>query len=130
MRDSATVWKAFAFWSIGDPAVEPLLDGFSADQFLPLALPLTCDWGLGGFSVFFMDSFVRLKGSCASAMVRFFVVDFLGFVLHGCSRTANSSSRITAFFGLPRLFTVSLDMAVVAAPLVQGDDRRGILTRL
>jgi hypothetical protein len=130
VRDSVTVWKAFAFWSIVDPAVEPLFDGFFAGRFLPLALPSTCDWGLGGFSVFLIGSFVGLKGSCASAMAGFFVVEFLGFVLDGCPRTTNSSPRTTAFFGLPRFFTVSLDMAVVAAPLVQGENGRGILTCL
>lgn len=60
-------------------------------------------------------------------MVGFFAVDFLGFAFADCSRTTNSSSNMTAFFGLPRFFTVSLDMAVGWAPLIYGDSGRGIL---
>ena len=114
---SATFVKAVACWSIADPAFD---DGFGLAvslfaivdlaEFLPLAPLLVCDLDTGVSSTVSAGSNNRFVSSAVSLTVCFFGIAFLGFDLGDCSITITSSSKVAAFFGLPRFFTVSPDM--------------------
>jgi hypothetical protein len=114
---SVTFVKAVASWSIADPALDgsfglavSLLASVDFAELLPLAPLLVCDLDTGVSSEVSIGSDNRFVGSAVSLTVCFFDVAFLGFDLDDCSMIITSSSKVTAFFGLPRFFTVSLDM--------------------
>ena len=114
---SVTFVKAVACWRIADPAFDggfalPVSLFASVDfaEFLPLAPLLVCDLDTGVSSTVSVGSNNRFVGSAGSLTICFFGIAFLGFDLDDCSTTITSSSKVAAFFGLPRFFTVSLDM--------------------
>ena len=114
---SVTFVKAVACWSIADPALDgnfglavSLFASVDFAEFLPFAPFLVCGLDTGVSSAVSVSSDNGFVGSAVSLTVCFFGVAFLGFDLDDCSITMTSSSKVTAFFGLPRFFTASLDM--------------------
>jgi hypothetical protein len=114
---SVTFVKAVACWRIVDPTFDggfglavSLFASVDFAEFLPLAPLLVCDLDTGVSFTVSVGSSNRFVGSAVSLTVCFFGIVFLGFDLDDCSITITSSSKVAAFFGLPRFFTVSLDM--------------------
>jgi hypothetical protein len=114
---SVTFVKAVACWSISDPTLDgsfglavSLLASVDFAEFLPFAPFLVCDLDTGVSSAVSVGSDNGFVGFAVSLTVSFFGVAFLDFDLDDCSITITSSSKVTAFFGLPRFFTASLDM--------------------
>ena len=110
---SVTFVKAVACWSIADPVFDgdfglaaSLFASVDFVEFLPLAPLFVCDLDTGVSSAVSVGSDNRFVGSA----VCFFRIAFLGFDWDDCSITITSSSKVATFFGLPRFFTVSLDM--------------------
>ena len=114
---SVTVVKAVACGSIADPAVEGgfclaarLFASVIVANFLPFGPLPTSDSDAGGPFAVCVDPGNGFAGSLASLVACFLGVDFLGFGLDDSSTTMISSSKLTAFLGLPRFLTASLDM--------------------
>src|SRR2546423_683176 len=116
----AAVVKAVACWSVADPAVDGVLCLAAPlfTTFLPLALPLTNNPEAERPSAALLESDNDFADSLAALPVCFLDVGFLCFGLDDSSITLTSSSNFTAFLGLPRFFTASVDMTAQKGRLV------------